>query len=185
MNELFLAAGVAVWFTGYPSSGKTTIARALERRLEESRIPVITLDGDEIRPIVAKDLGFSERERKAVLYRYIDLCRIMLRAKVLTTVVVNNHAEQQRETARQAFPSHQFVQVWVDTPVEICKERDVKGLYKAAAEGRISHLVGVDIAFERPEKFDIRISTPDMSIDESVQLIIDSLLERGMLTTGH
>jgi adenylyl-sulfate kinase len=176
-HNLDIYKGATLWFTGYPCSGKTTIAKALCERLESLSVPVILLDGDEVRPIIGADLDYSSKGRGQSLQRYIDLCRILLRARALTIVSVNNHAQTQREQARAAFPLGRFFEVWVDTPLDICKERDVKGLYKAAIEGKVSNVVGVDIVYESPQSHDLRVTSLDCSADDSALTIIQHLLE--------
>ena len=181
MHKLDIHIGATLWLTGYPSSGKTTIATAVLTKLESLSVPVILLDGDEVRPIIAADIDYSSRGRAQSLQRYIDLCRILVRAKALTIVSVNNHAQTQREQAREAFPPGQFFEVWVDTPLDICKQRDVKGLYKAAIEGKVSNVVGVDIAYEPPQSHDLRVPTLHYSADEGAMKIIQHLIECGIL----
>ncbi len=181
MHKLDINIGATLWFTGYPCSGKTTLATALSARLESLSVPVILLDGDEVRPIIGADLDYSSSGRGQSLQRYIDLCRILIRARALTIVAVNNHAQGQREQAREAFPPGRFFEVWVDTPLDICKERDVKGLYKAAMDGNVSNVVGVDIAYEPPQRNDLRVPTLDYSADDGALTIIQLLLECGIL----
>lgn len=181
MHKLYIKIGTTLWFTGYPCSGKTTLATALCTRLESLSVPVILLDGDEVRPIIGADLDYSSKGRGQSLQRYIDLCRILLRARALTIVAVNNHSQGQREQARKAFPPDRFFEVWVDTPLDICKERDVKGLYKAAIEGKVSNVVGIDIAYETPQSHDLRVTTLDCSAEEGALAIIQHLLERRIL----
>ena len=181
MPKLDIHIGATLWFTGYPCSGKTTLAEALSARLGALSVPVILLDGDEVRPIIGPDIDYSSRGRGQVLQRYIDLCRILVRARALTIVSVNNHAQTQREQAREAFPPGRFFEVWVDTPLDICKERDVKGLYKAAMEGKVSNVVGVDIAYELPQNNDLRVTTLDYSADDGALKIVQHLIECGIL----
>jgi len=181
MHKLDIHIGATLWFTGYPCSGKTTLAKALSAKLETLSVPVILLDGDEVRPIIGADLDYSSKGRGQSLKRYIDLCRILLRARALTIVSVNNHAQTQREQAREAFPPGRFLVVWVDTPLEICKERDVKGLYKAAIDGKVSNVVGIDIIYETPQSHDLRVTTLDYSADEGALTIIQHLQECGIL----
>lgn len=182
MSKLTLPKGVSLWFTGYPCSGKSTIAAALASFLDSKAIPVITLDGDEIRPIIGKDIDYTPAGREKVLDKYIDLCRIMIRTKAITMVVVNNHTQAQRKKARESLPAAQFIEIWVDTPLEICKERDVKGLYRAASKGEISNVVGVDINYETPESYDIKITTVTESIETGCQKIFNFLIQRGLIS---
>lgn len=181
MTNLTLPKGVSIWFTGYPCSGKSTIAKALAALLDALNIPVIILDGDEIRPIVGKDIDYSTSGREKILAKYIELAKIMIRTRAITLVVVNNHSQAQRKLTKDSLPPDQFLEVWVDTPIEICKERDVKGLYRAATNGEISNVVGIDINYETPETFDLKISTISDSVDIGCKKIFDALKVRNFI----
>ncbi len=181
MQLLKLPRGATLWFTGQPCSGKTTIARELFKQLESCNIPVILLDGDEVRPLIASGISHSTEGRRQSLDRYIGLVTLLLRSRVLTLVAVNQHAQAQREIARAAFMPGRYLELWVDTSIEECMRRDVKGLYAKARAGEIDNLVGFDIDFEPPKTHDLRIATAELSAKQAAKWIVDELATRAVI----
>lgn len=173
--------GVALWYTGLPSSGKTTVAIETKTFLEMLSLPVVILDGDVIRPIIASDIDYSPEGRRRSLDRYIQLSKVLIQSRIIVMVVVNNHSEEQREIARMAHPEGQFIEIWVDTPLDLCMQRDVKGLYAQAKKGQINDLVGVTIKFEPPRAPDIVIKTDKQSLFEESRLIFSYLKATGII----
>ena len=175
--------GVALWLTGLPSSGKTTISKELSKVLHSRDVPNVVLDGDEIRPIIAADIGYSKEERLKSLSRYIQLCNILVRSNIIIILAVNNHSKRLRDLARSAYQPNQFVEIWIDCPLDICKQRDVKGLYRSALEGEIDDLVGVSFAFEPPDSAEVRIYTPEESSLAAAEKIVQYLEKVQAITT--
>ena len=176
-----LSTGIALWFTGTPSSGKTTIANELTRILDKISIPNIVFDGDEVRAIIAGDLDYSEEGRLKSLYKYVKLSNIAIRSKILCMVVVNNHSQKQRIFARKAHPPKKYIEVFIDTPIEVCTKRDVKGLYNRAEKGEIENLVGISIPYERPSSPEIKISTMLVSVEEAANKIVNYLVDKHII----
>ncbi len=183
-NSKLHTKGISLWFTGLPSSGKTTIARELSDSLTRLSLANVVLDGDQIRPIIAEGVDFSSQGRLKTTIKYIQLSKVLLDSKLIVILALNHHSQKQRQLAREAFPLNRYIEVWIDTPVELCKQRDVKGLYQKAARGEIEDLVGVSIAFEPPVNNDIRIFTPEESAPAAANKIIDYLKQVKVITPG-
>lgn len=173
--------GVALWYTGLPSSGKTTIAMNTKAFLEILSLPVVVLDGDVIRPIIASDIDYSPEGRRRSLDRYVQLSKVLIQSRVIVMVVVNNHSQEQREVARRSHPEGQFIEIWVDTPLDICMQRDVKGLYAQAEKGEVTDLVGVTIEYETPGNPDIVIRTEKETPAEESWMIFSHLKAAGII----
>jgi len=173
--------GVALWYTGLPSSGKTTVAIETKAFLETLSLPVVVLDGDVIRPIIAADIDYSPEGRRRSLDRYVQLSKVLIQSRIIVMVVVNNHSQEQREVARRAHPEGQFIEIWVDTPLDLCMQRDVKGLYARAKRGEVTDLVGVTIKYEPPRNPDIVITTDKGSLSEESRSIFSYLKAAGII----
>ena len=167
--------GCALWFTGLPSSGKTTVANEAKNYFESFSIPTVILDGDIIRPIIANDIGYTPEGRLQSLHRYIQLVQVLIQSKIIVILAINNHCQEQRDIARKSHHVGAFAEIWVDTPLEVCVQRDVKGLYNKANKGEIQDLVGVNIEYEIPTRPDVIIKTQDESPHEASKKIFDHL----------
>ena len=171
--------GFTIWFTGLPSCGKTTIANQVAKILKNKDYKVEQLDGDVVRKNVSKDLGFSKQDRDENIRRAIGL------AKTLThddTVVLASFVSPYRKQRREARKEIQkFIEVYVRCPVEICIQRDVKGLYKKALEGKIKDFTGIDDPYEEPEHPELIVDTSKESIEQSVKKVLQKIEELGYL----
>jgi adenylylsulfate kinase len=169
--------GFTIWFTGLPSCGKTTIANQVAEILKNKGYKVEQLDGDVVRKILSKDLGFSKQDRDENIRRAISL------AKTLTgdnTIVLGSFVSPYRELRRDARKEIQkFIEVYVRCPVDICIQRDVKGLYKKALEGKIKDFTGVDDPYEEPEHPELIVDTNIESVEESVKKVLKKIEELG------
>ncbi len=176
------ATGATVWLTGLPSAGKTTIAYELAARLREDGHLVEVLDGDEIREFLTADLGFSRADRHTNVQRIGFLADLLARngVKALVPVIAPYADSREAVRKRHAASGAAYVEVHVATPVEVCSERDVKGLYAKQAAGEISGLTGVDDPYEAPETPDLRIESQDQTVQESAALVHKLLTERGL-----
>ncbi|KAA0002297.1 MAG: adenylyl-sulfate kinase [Thermoplasmata archaeon] len=170
--------GVVVWFTGLPCSGKTTIAKEVKKFLEEKGIDVELLDGDTVRDYI-RNKDFSKEGRNKHL-RYIALMAKLLaqRGVVVLCSFVSPYREN-RDFARSI--SENFVEIYVNTPLEVCIQRDVKGMYKKALNGEIKGFTGVDDPYEEPENPELVIETQKESVEESASKVISKLKELGYL----
>lgn len=179
------AKGGTLWLTGLSGAGKTTVALAVRDRLAQagSDLRVELLDGDELRDHLSPGLGFTKAERDAHVTRVGYLARLLARNGVLVLVPVIAPYAETRERIRDehAAEGTPYALVYVSTSVDECARRDVKGLYAAQAEGRISHLTGVDDPYEAPASPDLDLDTTDIDLAEAADRVIALLTERGML----
>jgi len=175
--------GTTLWLTGLPSAGKTTLALALARVLRERGADVEVLDGDEVRTHLSAGLGFSRRDRETQVTRIGYVAELLARHGVIVIVPVIAPYQDAREKVRAHHDSHgtPILQVHLSTPVEVCAERDVKGLYAKAFRGEISAMTGVDDPYEIPVDPDLRIDTSTLDQETSVAALLGLLLERGRL----
>ncbi|MFE5738000.1 adenylyl-sulfate kinase [Streptomyces celluloflavus] len=174
--------GATVWLTGLPSAGKTTIARALAERLCAEGRRVEVLDGDEIREFLSAGLGFSRADRHTNVQRIGFVAELLARHGVIALVPVIAPYADSREAVRKRHQStgSGYLEVHVATPVAVCSERDVKGLYAKQAAGEISGLTGVDDPYEEPESPDLRIASHTQTVPESAAALHALLVERGL-----
>ncbi|MDQ0773671.1 adenylylsulfate kinase [Streptomyces aurantiacus] len=182
MNQENQVTGATIWLTGLPSAGKTTIAYELAGRLREEGHRVEVLDGDEIRTFLTAGLGFSREDRHTNVQRIGFLADLLARNGVKTLVPVIAPYADSREAVRKRHQASgaAYVEVHVATPVEVCSERDVKGLYAKQAAGEISGLTGVDDPYEEPTSPDLRIESHTQSVQESAAALHALLAERGL-----
>lgn len=167
-----------LWFTGLPSSGKSTIANEVEKRLITSGVRTFILDGDNVRMGLCKDLGFSEEDREENIRRIGEVSKLFSDAGCIVLSAFVSPYRRDRDAIRELVEDGEFVEVFVDAPVEICEERDVKGLYKKAREGIIKNFTGIDDPYEEPLKPEITIRTGETSLEDGVQIILDYLVNR-------
>ncbi|MCX4527206.1 MULTISPECIES: adenylyl-sulfate kinase [unclassified Streptomyces] len=174
--------GATVWLTGLPSAGKTTLAFALAERLRAEGREVDVLDGDEIREFLSRGLGFSREDRHANVTRIGFVAqKLASHGVIVLAPVIAPYADSRAAVrARHAAQGTQFLEVHVATPVGLCSERDVKGLYAKQAAGEISGLTGVDDPYEAPENPELRIQTQGSSVAESAAELHTFLTERGL-----
>jgi len=165
-----------IWMTGLSGSGKTTIAIALEQKLRDKGFLTQVLDGDNVRTGINNNLGFSENDRVENIRRIAEVSKLFLNCGVITINCFVSPTKAIREQAKQIIGTTDFIEVFVNTPIEICEQRDVKGLYKKARAGEIKDFTGIDASFEHPINPDIDVKTADLSIEESVNQILDLII---------
>ena len=163
------------WMTGLSGSGKSTIANALQNELFQKGYQVYVLDGDNVRGGLNKDLDFSDEGRIENIRRISEVAKLFADAGFVVITAFISPFQSDREQAKNIIGSEYFCEVFVDTPLEICEQRDVKGLYKKARAGEIPNFTGIGSAFERPEDADILIQSVDMTVQESVRKLMDEL----------
>lgn len=168
-----------IWFTGLSGSGKSTIANALERKLYALEKHTYLLDGDNVRHGLNKDLGFSDSDRVENIRRIGEMSKLFIDAGLIVISAFISPFQSDRESVRNLVNNDEFIEVFIDAPIEICEERDPKGLYQKARCGEIKNFTGIDSPYEAPLNPEIHIKTDVMSVDESVQLIIDTLVNQG------
>jgi adenylyl-sulfate kinase len=169
--------GFTIWFTGLSGAGKSTLARAIERHLKAIGRNVEVLDGDIVRTHLSKGLGFSREDRNTNIQRIAFVCNLLTRNGVVSIAAAISPYREARAWARKEIGN--FVEVYVKCPLEVCRQRDVKGLYKLADEGKIKGFTGVDDPYEEPEHPELVIETDKEAVEESVTRIFARLEELG------
>jgi adenylylsulfate kinase len=167
---------LTVWLTGLPSAGKTTLGRNIAQRLIEDGEAVELLDGDVIRSVIGRDLGFSRKDRETNLRRISFVADLLARNGVTVVVAaISPYSALRAEIRDQLFP---FLEVFVNAPLAVCEQRDVKGLYKRCRNGEIKGLTGVDDIYEAPVSPDVECRTNLETVDESVERILAAIRVR-------
>lgn len=163
--------GRIVWLTGLSGAGKSTLAVALERRLFDAGRQVCVLDGDIIRTGLCKDLGFSAEDRTENIRRIGEVARLMAGAGLVVIVAFISPFRADRDRVRKGMAEGRFTEVFVNTPLEVCEQRDPKGLYAKARAGELTDFTGVSSPYESPESPEVTVSTEQLSVNESVERI--------------
>jgi adenylylsulfate kinase len=167
--------GAVIWFTGLSGSGKTTIAHVVEERLLEAGVPVEILDGDVVRENLSKGLGFSKEDRDTNIRRIAFVAHLLQRNGVFVITAAISPYRAIREEARAMIKD--FVEVYAEAPLEVCEQRDVKGLYAKARAGEIKGFTGVDDPYEPPPRPEVVCHTDQETVEESAQKVIDKLIQ--------
>lgn len=166
--------GWAIWFTGLPASGKTTLARAVRLALQEHDISTILLDSDELRRLMLADAKFAPAERDWLYNRLVELAVWLVRSGEHVLIAATGNQRCYREAARAQL-GVRFAEVWVRCPVDVCRARDPKGLYGRAAAGLLQGLPGVDAPYEAPEAPEVIVDTDRRTLEEAVELVLARL----------
>lgn len=173
--------GAVLWFTGLSGSGKSTIAHRVERMLIERGVFAYVLDGDNIRHGLNRDLGFSPEDRVENIRRIGEVARLFADAGAIVLSAFISPYREDRDRVRAITPEGQFIEIFVDTPLEICEARDPKGLYRKARAGEISGFTGLDAPYEAPDEPEVHLRTENLSVDESAQRVLDHLEQHHIL----
>ena len=168
-----------LWFTGLSGSGKSTIADAMEAECLRLGIHAVSLDGDAMRMRLSSDLGFTEAERDEHLRRVGEVASLMLDAGLVVLAAFVSPLKSQRLRIRELVGENRFMEIYVNTPLEVCEQRDIKGLYKKARAGQIAHFTGVSAPYEAPEFPDVSLDTSTMNVDQSIEALKFVLRIRG------
>jgi adenylylsulfate kinase len=172
---------VVLWFTGLSGAGKSTVAHALEERLHMMGSSTFVLDGDNVRHGLCGDLGFSVEDRTENIRRVGEMVKLFSEAGVITLTAFISPLRSDRRRVRQLVSDGDFVEIFCKCSIETCEARDVKGLYKKARAGEIKEFTGISSPYEEPEQPEVVLDTDALSIDESVDLVIDYLRKRRVL----
>lgn len=177
-ESLLKQRGCMVWFTGLSGSGKSTVAIALERELQKRGILCRILDGDNIRFGINSNLGFSEEDRIENIRRIAEIGKLFVDTGIVTIAAFISPNNMLREMASKIIGQDDFIEVFVSTPLEECERRDVKGLYAKARRGEIKNFTGISAPFEAPENPAISLDTSKLSVEQSVNRLLDLILPR-------
>jgi adenylylsulfate kinase len=174
---------LTVWLTGLPSAGKTTLAELVAQRLRNDGVAVELLDGDLVRKHIGRELGFSRQDREENLRRICFLADLLARNGIMVVVAaISPYRELRRKIRNQLFP---FIEVFVNAPVSVCEQRDVKGLYKRFRDGEIQSLTGLDDPYEAPLSPDVNCHTDVETVEQSLDKILAAIhLQRAHLGVG-
>jgi len=164
-----------IWFTGLSGSGKSTLANALEYKLHQEGISTYALDGDNIRKGINRDLTFSPEDRTENIRRIAEIANLFIDAGTIVLGAFVSPYKKDRENIKNIVGNSNFVEIFVNTSIEECEKRDVKGLYKKARAGEIKDFTGINAPYEAPENPDVEVITDNLTIEESVEIILKKI----------
>ena len=164
-----------MWLTGLSGSGKSTIANELEKSLFKRGVRSYILDGDNIRHGLNKDLGFTNADRVENIRRVAEVAKLMVEAGLLVITAFISPFRSERAVARALFDQDEFIEVFVNVPIEVAESRDPKGLYKKARQGDLPNFTGIDSDYEIPESAELEVNTSDLNLEQSVIKILEFL----------
>ena len=167
-----------LWYTGLSGSGKSTIANAVDALLFQRQCHSYLLDGDNVRHGLNGDLAFSGQDRVENIRRISEVAKLFVDAGLIVSTAFISPFRADRALAKSKLDESEFIEVFIDTPIEVCEQRDPKGLYKMARAGEIKNFTGIDSSYEAPEQPQIHINTAEKSIEQCAQQVIDYLLEK-------
>ena len=180
-EQLLNQRGCVVWFTGLSGSGKSTLANAVAHLLHERKHHTYVLDGDNVRHGLNKNLGFSPEDREENIRRVGEVAKLFVDAGTVVMTAFISPYRADRDQARALITDDRFVEVYVECPLDVCEERDPKGLYKKARAGEIKEFTGISAPYEAPKKPEVVVNTADLSILESAQMVIAYLEETSLV----
>lgn len=176
--------GAIIWFTGLSGAGKSTLAHATEERLHQAGCRTFVLDGDNVRHGLCSDLGFSNEDRTENIRRIGEMSKLYVEAGVIALTAFISPFKEDRERVRNLAQHGDFLEVFCDASLEICEERDTKGMYKKARAGEIKDFTGVSSPYEEPINPELTVDTGSKQIDECVDQVMKLLIERGIIPAG-
>ena len=173
--------GAVVWLTGLSASGKSTVAREVELALVSNGINAYVLDGDNIRHGLNNNLGFSPADRTENIRRIGEVSKLFCDANIISITAFISPYKADRDLVRKLLPEGRFFEVLCDTPIDICEQRDPKGLYKKAKAGEIKEFTGISAPYEAPEKAELVLKTGTETLEESTRRVLNLLSEKGII----
>lgn len=174
--------GAVIWFTGLSASGKSTIAREVEKALVENGFHAGVLDGDNIRHGLNKDLGFSPEDRAENIRRIGEVAKLMASANVVALTAFISPYRADRDQARSLLPKGEFIEVFCNASLACCEQRDPKGLYKKARAGEVKEFTGISAPYESPETPEILLRTDQETLEESTRIVLEYLAAHGIIS---
>ncbi len=174
--------GVTIWLTGLSGSGKSTIAVELEHALIENRHQAYILDGDNIRHGLNKNLGFSPEDRTENIRRIGEVAKLFTDAGIITITAFISPYREDRDAVRRLLNDGEFIEIYVECPLDVCEERDTKGLYKKARVGEVKDFTGISAPYEEPLNPELTIDSSKLTVEESTRAILNYLEENGYVS---
>lgn len=180
-NKLNNHASTIIWFTGLSGSGKSTIANELEKILHQLSIRTFILDGDNVRHGLNKDLGFSDEDRKENIRRVGEVAKLFIDSGTMTLATFISPFQEERDSIRKMVKPNEFLEIHIKCDLDVCENRDVKGLYKKARNGEIKKFTGIDSPYELPNNPDLTLNTDTSNVEECVNTILNYLISNDMI----
>ena len=184
-EKLLNQKGCVVWFTGLSGSGKSTLANVVAHLLHERNHHTYVLDGDNVRHGLNKNLGFSPEDREENIRRVGEVAKLFVEAGTIVMTAFISPYRADRDQARELITNDRFVEVFVNCPIDVCEERDPKGLYKKARTGEIKEFTGISAPYEVPKEPEVLVNTAELSIIESAQKVITFLKENNLIPSDY
>lgn len=173
--------GAVIWFTGFSGSGKSTLAHSAEERIFQLGCHAYVFDGDNVRHGLCSDLGFSADDRSENIRRIAEMCKLFVDAGVIALTAFISPLHRDRQRVRDLL-GDDFIEVYCRCPIEVCEQRDVKGLYKKARAGEIKDFTGISAPYEAPEHPDLIVDTDQESLEQGVEKVVKLLIDRGIIS---
>ena len=170
-----------LWLTGLSGSGKSTLANLLEKKLHEQGKHTYLLDGDNVRHGLCGDLGFSDKDRVENIRRISEVAKLFVDSGMVVLTAFISPFQADRDFCRNLLADGEFIEVYVDTPLEVCEQRDPKGLYKKARSGEIKHFTGIDSTYEAPQSPEVHLQYQDEPAEQTAERLFNLLEEKGLL----
>jgi len=180
-EELAGHKSAILWFTGLSGSGKSTLAHTIEEKLHQLGCRTFVFDGDNVRHGLCSDLGFGDDDRRENLRRIGEMVKLFLEAGTISLTAFISPFREDREKVRSMVPHGDFIEVYCRCPIEVCEQRDVKGLYKKARDGKIPHFTGISSPYEEPLDAEVVVDTDSVSLEESTETVLAVLRDRGIV----
>lgn len=177
--------GAILWFTGLSGSGKSTLAHAVEEALHQHGCRTFVLDGDNVRHGLCGDLGFSAKDRQENIRRIGEMAKIFMEAGVIVLTAFISPYRTDRECVRAIVEQGDLIEIYCDTPIEICELRDVKGLYKKARSGQLAEFTGITSPYEEPENCELTVQTGIAELDVCVQQVVDKMMQFNIIDAAN
>ena len=177
--------GAIIWFTGLSGSGKSTLAHAVEESLHQRDCRTFVLDGDNVRHSLCGDLDFSAGDRQENIRRIGEMAKLFMEAGAIVLTAFISPYRADRERVRGMVEHGDFIEIYCNTPIEICESRDVKGIFKNARAGEIADFTGISAPYEAPSRPECFVNTGTLELDACVQQVIDEIMQRGIISSEN
>jgi len=174
--------GAIIWFTGLSGAGKSTLAHTVEEKLHQLGCRTFVLDGDNVRHGLCGDLGFSAKDREENIRRVGEVAKLFMEAGIIVLTAFISPYRADRERVRGMVEHGDFMEIFCESPIEICESRDVKGLYKMARAGRITDFTGISSPYEAPQSPELAVNTGEDTLEACMQQVIEAMTHRGMIS---